>query len=110
MSGRVPRVAFSRLLYSRAFDSVCNIERNGQVIAENIPCIVGVPNDRTQVLDGQTIPVGGFLVGVPVNYRFQNGDYVVEKGRLLRIILTTSPKSYQIRTEGYALDVGEAPT
>lgn len=110
MSGRVARLGFSRLLYSRAFDSECTVQRNGVDVYTKVPCVVEVPNDTSQTVDGQQIPVGSFLVSVPISYQIQNGDYVVEKGRQLRVILTTSPKSYQIRTEAYAIDVGPVPS
>jgi hypothetical protein len=108
MSGRIMRLAHARLRYSASFDSECRIERNGIVIHTKVPCTVEVPNDTTQQVDGQSIPVGSFLVVLPLNYTLLNGDYVVEKGRQLRIISVTTPKSYQVRTEAYAIDVGQA--
>lgn len=109
MSGRIMRMAHARLRYSTAFDSVCDIQRNGVTVQANVPCLIEVPNDTSQQVDGQSIPVGSFLVVLPINYTLMNGDYVIEKGRQLRVILTTSPKSYQIRTEAYAIDIGPVP-
>jgi hypothetical protein len=106
MSGRMMRLANARLRYSVAFDSVCDVQRNGETILTQIPCVVEVPNTSNQTVDGQNIPVGAFLVGLPINYTLRFGDYVVEKGRQLRVIALTSPKSYQVRTEAYAIDIG----
>lgn len=109
-SGRIPRLAYARLRYSSVFDSECNVLRNGvDVYGHAIPCIVGVPDDQNQQVEGQNIPVGAFLVGTPMNYPTQYGDYVNERGRQLRVIATTDPRSYQVRCEAYAIDVGPIP-
>lgn len=115
MSGRLPRLAHARLRHSAVFDSVCDVLRNGVVVQEggltytNIPCMIGVPADQSQNVDGQTVPVGAFKVILPINYTLRNGDYVQEKGRQLRVIAVTNPRSYQVRTSGFAIDIGPVP-
>jgi hypothetical protein len=106
MSGRVMRLANARLRYSVSFDSVCDIQRNGVTIEAQVPCSVEVPSAPTQSSDRESVPPGSFLVALPINYTLRYGDYIIEKGRQLRIVAVTSPYSYQVRTEGYAIDVG----
>lgn len=108
MSGRIARLAWARLRYSTVFDSACSVYRNGVLVPgyTDIPCVVGVPSDTSQNVDGQNIPVGAYLIGMPIGYEIRVGDYVHERGRQLRIIAVTDPRSYRVRTQGYAIDVG----
>lgn len=109
MSGRMMRVGYARMRTSLSFDSECTIWRNGVVVSSGVPCVVESTADANQQVEGQNIPVGSFLVAVPVEYTLMQGDYVDERGRRLEIIRTNSPKSYEIRTEAYALMIGDAP-
>jgi hypothetical protein len=108
MSGRTPRVAYARLRYSAAFDSECTVERAGVRTHEEavIPCMIEVRRDYTQYLEGQPIQIGAYLVIVPIQYRLLPGDYIYERRRLLEVIHADQPKSYQVRTECWAIEIG----
>lgn len=103
------RLGYARLRFSQAYDSECTIVRNGVAVAANVPCMVEVTSDQNQNVDGQTVPIGAFLVSMPVNYTVLYGDYIQEKGRQLRVIRQMSPKSYEVATQVYAMDVGPIP-
>lgn len=108
MSGRTPRVAYARLMYSVAFDSECVIKRNGVPIHEEpfIPCLLEVRRDYTQYMEDQPLQIGGYLVSIPIQYDVVRGDYVYERGRILEVVQSHQKKSYQVRTDFWAIEIG----
>jgi hypothetical protein len=108
MSGRSPRLAYARLRYSAAFDSECVIKRDGVPIHTEpvIPCLLEVRRDYTQYLEDQPLQIGGYLVSVPIQYHVVRGDYVYERGRVLEVVHSNQVKSYQVRTDFWAIEIG----
>jgi hypothetical protein len=103
---RISRLGFARQRMRRAYDSTCDVLRSGVAIYSAIPCMVEVPGDSNQQLEGQSIPVGAFLLSLPVEYPLQEQDYVVERGRTLEVIRVVTPKSYQVRMTALCINVG----
>ena len=103
------RVAHARLRMSAAFDSACDVLRGGSTVYAQIPCMVEKTADSNASYQGDNLPMGSFLVSVPVNYTIIEGDDLIERGRRLRVISVTSPTSYEIRREVIAIMVGYIP-
>jgi len=105
---RMARTGFARRRTASSFDSTCTIKRNGSTLYTDVPCIVETPNDQNQQLEGQSIPVGSFLVGVDVGYDIEQGDYIIERGRILEVLRTANPKSYEVRRDAVCLKIANA--
>jgi hypothetical protein len=106
MSGRIMRLANARLRMSVAFDSTCDVLRADVEVYTQIPCMVLATKDTSQRIGGDTLPLGSFSVQVPVNYVLMEGDVVIERERRLQIISVTSPTSYEVRHEAFAIMIG----
>jgi hypothetical protein len=105
--GRMARTGFARRRTASSFDSVCDVQRNGTTIYAQVPCVVETPNDQNQQIEGESIPVGSFLVAMDVGHEILQGDFIIERGRILQVLRTATPKSYEVRLEAVCLKVGE---
>jgi len=108
MGHRTPRVGYARLRYDSAFDSECVIKRNGVPIHEDdtIPCMLEVRRDYTQYMEDQPLQIGGYLVSIPIEYDVIRGDYIYERGRILEVVQSHQKKSYQVRADFWAIEIG----
>lgn len=106
MPANMARTGFGRRRTNFSFDSECSVTREGVVIYPTVPCIVETPNERNQQLDGQSIPVGAFIVGMDVGYGIEKGDILTERGRRLEVLMTATPKSYEVRLDVLCIKVG----
>jgi hypothetical protein len=105
--GRMARTGFARRRTAASFDSTCDIKRGGMTVYSLVPCIVETPNDQNQQLDGVTVPVGSFLVGMDVGYKIEQGDHIIERGRILEVLRTATPKSYEVRLDVVCLKIAD---
>lgn len=108
MPGQIARTGFGRMRSDSSFDSTCVVRRAGVTIYPSVPCIVETPNDRNQQLDGQSIPVGAFIVGMGVEHIIEQGDQIIEKGRVMEVIFTATPKSYEVRLDVICIKIADA--
>lgn len=106
MHGQMGRLENARRRYDGHFDSTCTIMREGDVVHADVPCTIEIlPDDQSQVLERQNVPVSAFRICIPYGYDLRTGDYVAEKGRVLEVILPDLLHSYQLRREARAIEI-----